>query len=239
MTEKADWKLLDVGTRLPDIPEEAWRTDSKYGNIPPYIRTETYYHLPSGETIRVHRHRRRGPSALCTEIDKLGVFYYRGDSSEGGSGTHWLSVFSWNKPRKRRYQINHMRNSVSHPSTWSERAKHPCTGFSDVKNGSDDIVAVRFLHSPDEKNGGPISFREHEKERAWNYIGYESRTTKEWHYRDGFPPDAEPVWDCGKWHIYSEGKPFSRIFKIEIPVPALKQFVQELSCRVANAYSEQ
>jgi hypothetical protein len=86
------YEFLDVQMRLPNIPETEWHDDERYDSSP-YVRTETYRHISSGRTVRIHLHKRRGPSALDTEIDKLGVFFYRGDSEgEGGSGTLWLTV---------------------------------------------------------------------------------------------------------------------------------------------------
>ena len=92
LSEKDGYTFLDNQVRLSAIPEEDWSTDDKYHRKPPPILTEIYKHLKSGREIRVHRHLRRGPSALRTEIDRLGVFFYRGDSEEGGSKTWWLTV---------------------------------------------------------------------------------------------------------------------------------------------------
>jgi hypothetical protein len=88
----AEWRLLEAVTLLPDLPESAWNTDWATGCQPLYIRRETYRNYPTGVTITVNRHRRRGPSALRKEITSLDVFFYRGDSDDGGSGTNWLSA---------------------------------------------------------------------------------------------------------------------------------------------------
>ena len=93
LNASSDYHLLDVAFRFASIPESEWRDDPKYSVCPPVIRTETYRHIPSGETVTIHRHRRTGPAALRTEIDKMSVFYYRGDSDDGGgSSTHWLTI---------------------------------------------------------------------------------------------------------------------------------------------------
>ena len=66
---------------------------SRSGEIWPCILTETYRHLPSDRIIRIHLRKGYGFSTLRHEgrMDKLGVFFYRGDSAgEGGSGDHWL-----------------------------------------------------------------------------------------------------------------------------------------------------
>jgi hypothetical protein len=40
----------------------------------------------------MYQYGRRGCTALRTNIHNLGVFFYRGDSNEGGSGTLWLQA---------------------------------------------------------------------------------------------------------------------------------------------------
>ena len=92
LSRQQGYELVGVEIHFPDIPEQDWRTDDEYDCQPPPIRTEIYRHRQTDRIIRVHRHRRRGPSALRKEIDRLGVFFYRGDGgSEGGSGTEWLT----------------------------------------------------------------------------------------------------------------------------------------------------
>lgn len=83
--------LKEKSVSYPDLPEEDWMTDRKYRGIAPVILTEVYLHLPSQELVTIHRHRRRGPSALRKEVNKISIFFYRGDSDEGGSGTFWLT----------------------------------------------------------------------------------------------------------------------------------------------------
>lgn len=67
----------------PDYP------DRTYPFLAPCVRTETYLHRNSGKTIRIHLRRGYSVSAFRKEITTLGVFFYRGDSSEG-SNTPWL-----------------------------------------------------------------------------------------------------------------------------------------------------
>jgi len=88
--------LLNKEVSIFDLPNEDLVTDQRYQGIPCFIVKEYYQYLPNNAVITVIRHRRRGPSALRTEIDKLGVFFYRGDSPEG-SGTMWLTA--WRKRR--------------------------------------------------------------------------------------------------------------------------------------------
>ena len=64
-----------------------------YPFLEPCVRTETYLHRNSGKIIRIHLRRGYSVSAFRKEITALGVFFYRGDSSEG-SNTPWLSGIS-------------------------------------------------------------------------------------------------------------------------------------------------
>lgn len=96
------YELTNVTFPSAKIEEIDWKDDRHYEKCPPVIRRETYLHRVTGEPITVNRHKRTGPSALRTEISALGVFYYRGDSDEGGSATHWLTIRRWNNLRSRR-----------------------------------------------------------------------------------------------------------------------------------------
>lgn len=109
LCESPAYQHLDSIVTMPDLPPEDWQQDNKYRGMPPYILTETYLHRRSGEIITIHRHRRRGPSALRKEIDRLGIFFYRGDSNDGGgSGTVWLSAARrWTKPSRGRKALIH------------------------------------------------------------------------------------------------------------------------------------
>lgn len=99
---KDGYKLLNVAFRK--IDDSVWEGrknvyKAHYEVCPRVVRIETYQHLTSGSIITIHRHRRTGPSALETEIDQLGIFYYRGDSNaDGGSKTHWLTIHKWATP---------------------------------------------------------------------------------------------------------------------------------------------
>jgi len=85
----ADKRYKFLGRKIKGSPN--WDPENK--DIEPCVSSETYCHIQSGREIRVHRRRGYGFSAFRNEqsIGKLGVFFYRGDSSgEGGSGNLWL-----------------------------------------------------------------------------------------------------------------------------------------------------
>ncbi len=81
------------------VPEREWKEDPKYHGIEPCVRTETYIHELSRERIRIHLHRRRGPTAL-RQLSEIGVFFYRSDGAEGSS-TLWLTVHGSKRPNRR------------------------------------------------------------------------------------------------------------------------------------------
>lgn len=87
----------------PPLAQIECRVDSDhpgqtYPFLEPCVRTETYLHRETGKTIRIHLRRGYSVSALRKEFSALGVFFYRGDSSEG-SNTPWLSSM-----RRRQHQ---------------------------------------------------------------------------------------------------------------------------------------
>ena len=84
------YKLLDLRVNDKIVPDEQWKDDPKYLHGPPCVRTEEYSYLDSKQRIQIHFYRRRGCTALRRDIDRLGVFFYRRDSNEGGSGTLWF-----------------------------------------------------------------------------------------------------------------------------------------------------
>lgn len=99
--DRKAFRLLDKQTRMPDLQPDEWLTDRKYQGYPPLIRTDRFDDLQTGEILTVHRHKRRGPSALRKELPGISVFFYRRDSNEGGSGTLWLSETSKLRKKKR------------------------------------------------------------------------------------------------------------------------------------------
>jgi hypothetical protein len=66
-------------------------THRHFRALEPCVLTETYRHLQTGKTVKVHRRRGFGEVAFYKLISSLGVFFYRGDSEgDGGSAYHWL-----------------------------------------------------------------------------------------------------------------------------------------------------
>lgn len=78
--------------RLATIAEDQIEGDPYYLREKPFVLTEKYIDRATGAHFQVHRTRRRAPSAMRTEFEKLGVFFHRSDFTEGSS-TVWLTAF--------------------------------------------------------------------------------------------------------------------------------------------------
>lgn len=88
-----DWSLLkkdhaEQESKDDEDDEEDFDPWRRYRGI---VRlTETYHHNPSGREFRVIRSNDDARRAFVGLNDRLGVFFYRGDSlGEGGSGILW------------------------------------------------------------------------------------------------------------------------------------------------------
>lgn len=106
-----DYRLIGtevVGAPGADLDRRTSPTGKTYLWIDPARLSETYEHLASGRTFRVHRRRGFAYTAFVTEDIDLGVFFYRRDSSEGGdprgqaSGA-WLTNVRYRKSPRGRF----------------------------------------------------------------------------------------------------------------------------------------
>jgi len=93
---------------LPEMELFSWKVDGSptavmksierpglpgtYPDLDPCVRTEIYWHSALEKRLVVHWRRGFGAYALRHDarIGPLGVFFYRGDSFEGGTGQWWL-----------------------------------------------------------------------------------------------------------------------------------------------------
>ena len=129
--------------------------------------------------------------------------------------------------------VCHLRNSVSHPTDVNLNSEYPSTGFKDVASPEEYIASFAFIHSPDVSNNGanvckdgPKYYRQNELSRVLN--------------SNGFPRNPEPRCvltsrnGTDLYHIYVDEQPYTRIFRMDIPVDNLIQFVQQLSRYIAN-----
>lgn len=143
--------------------------------------------------------------------------------------------------------IEHMRHAVSHPASWKvflagRCSHHQPTGF--YRSHSDEngqVAAFTFIDSPDVYHGAPKSYEN--ENSAKHALGKRRiRKTDEFEYIDvGFPKKAWVGLGLDeRYHIYNvNDDEYTRIFKIEIPVENLQEFVQELSCFLYRHYGNE
>ena len=80
LAKNSEYGLLEV--RIDGEPVQSLRAH----DIKPYVRSEAYEHLPSGNLVTVMKRRGYDFSVFRKDIRSHGVSFYRGDSQgEGGS----------------------------------------------------------------------------------------------------------------------------------------------------------
>lgn len=97
MAERTQLQLLKDELELAGQPQEEMIDltpdqidgDHFYQNQHPFVYTAQYLHKRTQRLIAFHWYMRRGASALRNLTDRLGIFFYRGDSREG-SEMIWL-----------------------------------------------------------------------------------------------------------------------------------------------------
>ncbi|MCI0709990.1 MAG: hypothetical protein L0154_07485 [Chloroflexi bacterium] len=116
LQHKPAYQLIDV--EFSEGPLSAiteWRIDPDTGRsyrwIEPCRRSERYIHVPSSQEIVIHRRRGSGASGLKKLIQQLGIFYYRGDSSEG-SNLLWLRVNTRKHKRGKRFLFDEVLDRI-------------------------------------------------------------------------------------------------------------------------------
>ena len=103
LNAKLGFHLLDVTIdgNVAATRKRIERDGQEFWDIEPCLRSETYEHLLSGRQIKVHR--RRGFSTCAFgRLPKIGVFFYRGDSSEG-SNVAWLRASNWSRNKTQKW----------------------------------------------------------------------------------------------------------------------------------------
>lgn len=122
--------------------------------------------------------------------------------------------------------IGHLRNALSHPTALNLSAEFPSTGFDSIQPKDGLISTVTFVNSPDVKENRPKMFQQrNEAERVMRLRG--------------FPPNVEvraaTNGNHNKYQIFRQDDVYIRLFKIDVPVSNLKQFVLGLSDHLSIA----
>lgn len=154
-TTEIDAQLRGTTERLVNIPPSDWVSDPKYAGIQPRIRSQNFVDNASGANFRIHLHRRRGPTAMRKELDKIGVFFYRRDSDEGGSGTKWLTIDKWPKTKRRRWLVFEVLDKLMDgglivtDGSMCKGSRNPYRYFRElVPRGATSAAAVKDLIPP-------------------------------------------------------------------------------------------
>lgn len=122
--------------------------------------------------------------------------------------------------------ISHLRNALSHPTSLDLSSEFPSTGFDSIQPKSGLISTVTFVDSPDVRNNRPKV--------------YEQKTEAERASRQrGFPPNVEVRevvnGNRAKYQLFQADEIYVRLFKIDVPVRSLKQFVLGMSDHLSIA----
>jgi hypothetical protein len=122
--------------------------------------------------------------------------------------------------------ITYIRNALSHPTALDLNSEFPSTGYTTIKDKSRIVKEFCFVNSPDTKNNRIKEFpnRESAKKAIAELQGViPDVSIKEKH-------DKKRTF----YQLEKDGKPFARIFRIDIPVPVVRDFVLGLSTYLAQ-----
>lgn len=123
--------------------------------------------------------------------------------------------------------LMHLRDSCSHPTNLDLSTDFPSTGYTTKKEGA-FINYYVFVHSPDTRNNIPEPFRNREiAERHLNRIKSQ-----------GERKNLKIYEKADKFHIYYDGKPYTRIFRIDLTPSQIHEIVLELSNFLAQPIQE-
>jgi len=123
----------------------------------------------------------------------------------------------------------HLRNSLSHPTPVDLSSSYPSTGFTTIPNKTDIISTYAFVVSPDTIKNRPKYYKTEEKAlEALDKV------------KDGSFPKSVSIGRSvsGEYSFFREGKPFARIFQINLTPAKLHVLVLELSNYLAQPIQE-
>jgi hypothetical protein len=109
--------------------------------------------------------------------------------------------------------FNHLRNALSHPTDINLEAHFPSTGYTTVPDNSGVIKTLCFIDSPDVKKTDRL--KSYSKDRIEKILKDEI-----------------------KYQFKKDDNPFARIFKIELPIKAMRKMVLSLSNYLAQPSKE-
>jgi hypothetical protein len=122
--------------------------------------------------------------------------------------------------------LTHIRDALSHPTALDLDSEFPSTGYTTIVDKSGIIKAYCFVSSPDTKKN-EIKHSHAKDMTIPKFKGISGVSIKEKRDKNGKFYQAE-----------KDGKPFARIFRIDIPVPVVRDLVLGLSTYLAQPVQE-
>jgi hypothetical protein len=189
-------------------------------NIPPDKKYEATLHLCLCQSLLTYCRERCKQDIAANECEEL-----PDQSSNWGLAMEMVKCNTFCNPLTIGRVIFHLRNAVSHPTNVELARKYPSTGFKDIVSSDGYITSFAFIHSPDIRD------------TEFYYDQYHLDNA----FKSGdFPCDAKgrhvrTTWN-GKdlYQICVDEQPYKRVFRMDIPVDNLIQFVQQLSKYIAS-----
>lgn len=127
----------------------------------------------------------------------------------------------------------HIRDALSHPTGLNIESVYPSTGYTSILGSSDEITTFTFVNSPDTRKN--------------NYKKYPDRSKAEYAKKKLIAIDdfyetvlisEEILGNQQKYFLALDGKPFVRLFRIDISVQDLHDLIVELSNYLAQSMQD-
>lgn len=164
---------------------------------------------------------------LLTQIKPLLEKTIDGENPTWGLESSFIKVNTFSGDLKVRDVIERMRHSLSHPAQLRLNEEYPSSGYTTIPNETKIISKICFVNSPDVVKNRPRLFNN--KEDVQKYI--ESRSLGNLNL---YP---KKVSNCG-YGLFKDEKPFTKIFRVDLPVKNLKTLVTELSNNLSVEIAE-
>jgi hypothetical protein len=119
-----------------------------------------------------------------------------------------------------------IRNALSHPTGLTIDALFPSSGYTTITDGSEDIVRFCFVNSPDTKNN---------RLKTHDTAEIAARELEQARRGQDMPADVGIIrTEDGRFCFGRDGKPFARIFRIDLTPEEMHKLVIGLSNQLAQ-----
>lgn len=138
-------------------------------SIEPCVRSESYRHIQSGQTIKIHRRRGFATKAFHS-LKSIGVFFYRRDSSEGSS-TAWLAAPNYSPNKQQRWLVHEVVDKMTDKGLIVTDGSR-CDGEHNPYKGFRQFHLNSNLHHEGARMAEPF---EDDEGRKFQCVGYAGR----------------------------------------------------------------